>query len=89
MGLEIQIGPRHRGYARSVEAKGQPGRSREGVRRVLPRGINAASREVVIESQRERLIESMIELAATKGYAATTIADIVGAAGVAKPTFYD
>lgn len=55
----------------------------------LPRGINAASREVVRASQRERLIAAMTAVTAAKGYPDVTIADIVKAAGVAKPTFYD
>lgn len=60
-----------------------------GFRRVLPRGRNAVSREIVRLSQRERLLEAMTELAAVKGFAAVTIADLVAHAGVAKPTFYE
>ncbi len=57
--------------------------------RILPRGRNAASREVVRSSQRLRLLEAMTELAAAKGYPAVTVAEVVAHAGVAKPTFYD
>lgn len=55
----------------------------------LPRGRHAASREVVAGSQRSRLIAAMTTLAAEKGFARTTVLDLVSAAGVAKPTFYE
>lgn len=55
----------------------------------LPRGRHAASREVVADSQRRRLIAAMTEIAGTKGYAATTVLDVVQAAGVGKPAFYE
>lgn len=55
----------------------------------LPRGRHAASREVVADSQRRRLIEGMTLVAAEKGYSRTTVADVVRAAGVGKPTFYE
>ncbi len=55
----------------------------------LPRGRHAASREVVAESQRRRLVAAMTELAGTQGYANTTISDVVRLAGVAKPAFYE
>ncbi|MBI4898806.1 MAG: TetR/AcrR family transcriptional regulator [Actinobacteria bacterium] len=59
------------------------------VPRILPRGRNAASREVVRSSQRIRLLEAMTELSAARGFPAVTIADVVTHAGVAKPTFYE
>ena len=61
----------------------------EIVPRVLPRGKNAASREVVRSSQRLRMLEAMTDLAAKQGYPSVTIGEIVGSAGVAKPTFYE
>jgi AcrR family transcriptional regulator len=72
-----------------MEAKPLRGGWDSDVKRVLPRGVNAANRDVVKASQLQRLVEAMIELAATKGYDSVTIADLVGHAGVAKPTFYD
>ena len=39
-------------------------------------------------SQRQRIIEAMIECCAEKTYAATTIADIVGRASISRTTFY-
>ncbi len=55
----------------------------------LPRGRHAASREVVADSQRRRMIAAMTEVAAAKGYAKTTVSDVVRAAGVGKPAFYE
>ncbi|MFT4049841.1 MAG: TetR/AcrR family transcriptional regulator [Solirubrobacterales bacterium] len=55
----------------------------------LPRGRHAASREVVADSQRRRLIAGMTAVVSAKGYAATTVLDVVREAGVAKPAFYE
>ena len=63
----------------------------EGLKRgkQLPRGRHGLSRETVTESQRARIIESMIEAVADRGYQETRVADVVGRAGVARATFYD
>jgi AcrR family transcriptional regulator len=57
--------------------------------RVLPRGRHAASREVVWESQRERLLAAMADAVAEKGYARVAVADVIGRAGVSRKTFYE
>lgn len=57
--------------------------------RALPRGLNALPRKTVLLSQRERLLEGVIEAVADKGYTATTIADIVMRAGVSRATLYE
>ena len=57
--------------------------------RVLPRGRHAASREVVWESQRERLLAAMADAVAEKGYARVAVADVIGRAGVSHKTFYE
>ena len=59
----------------------QPGRP-------LPRGRNALPREVVLESQSERVLRALVEAVAERGYAATRVADIVIRAGVSRGTFY-
>jgi AcrR family transcriptional regulator len=46
-------------------------------------------RAYVAGSQRERLREAMVRVAAEKGYAATTITEVVEAAGVSSATFYE
>jgi AcrR family transcriptional regulator len=57
--------------------------------RVLPRGRHHIGREVVLASQRGRLIEGIAAAVAEKGYAATTVGDVVGRAGVSRKTFYE
>lgn len=47
-----------------------------------------ADREAVRANQRERLHGAMIEAVATRGYSATTVADVVALAGVSRKTFY-
>ncbi len=57
--------------------------------RVLPRGRHAASRKVVEESQRIRLVEAMAKAVASKGYASTSVADVLALAGVSRKSFYE
>jgi AcrR family transcriptional regulator len=55
----------------------------------LPGGHHGLSPEQVAESQRERLLGAVAEAVAAKGYAATTISDIVTAASVSSRAFYE
>jgi AcrR family transcriptional regulator len=55
----------------------------------LPSGRHGLTRETVVASQRGRLIDAMVEVVAEKGYAATTVADVVERAGVSRRTFYE
>jgi AcrR family transcriptional regulator len=55
----------------------------------LPRGRHNLPREVVIRSQRERMIDGVIERVAAKGYSATTVADVIEQAAVSRKTFYE
>jgi AcrR family transcriptional regulator len=57
--------------------------------RILPRGRHAAPREVVAESQRERLLVAMADAVAEKGYAHAAVADVIDRAGVSRRTFYE
>jgi AcrR family transcriptional regulator len=56
---------------------------------VLPRGPHGLDREVVLASQRGRLLTSFVTQAAERGFSAVTISDIVREAGTAKRTFYE
>jgi AcrR family transcriptional regulator len=56
---------------------------------VLPRGRHAASRKVVWDSQRERLLAAMADAVAEKGYSRVSVADVIGRAGVSRKTFYE
>jgi AcrR family transcriptional regulator len=55
----------------------------------LPRGRHGLSREAVTRSQRERLLTATPRVTATRGYEATTVADILAEAGVGRETFYE
>jgi AcrR family transcriptional regulator len=54
----------------------------------LPRGRHGLSPGAVARSQRTRIIQATALVTMEKGYANTTVADIVAAAGVAKDAFY-
>jgi AcrR family transcriptional regulator len=56
---------------------------------VLPRGRHAAPRDVVMRSQRERLLAAMAEVVAEKGYGKASVADVIERAGVSRKTFYE
>src|SRR5213076_3186323 len=49
-------------------------------------GVHAVD---IASSQRARLLAAMATVVAEKGYAATTVADVVSAAGVSRSTFYE
>jgi AcrR family transcriptional regulator len=55
----------------------------------LPRGRHAAPREVVWESQRDRMLAAIAAAVAEKGYARTAVADVLERAGVSRKTFYE
>jgi AcrR family transcriptional regulator len=55
----------------------------------LPSGRADLPEPLIAHSQRERILTSMAAACATKGYGATTIADIVEPAGVSRATFYE
>lgn len=55
----------------------------------LPRGRHGLPREAVVSAQRERMLRAMAETMADKGYVATTVADVLRAAGVSRETFYE
>src|SRR3954447_23000521 len=58
-------------------------------RQQLPRGRHELTRKAVTASQRARLIASVAEAVADKGYAGTTVADVVARAAVSRRTFYE
>lgn len=55
----------------------------------LPSGRHRLKPEDVLASQRGRLVVAFFEAIAEKGYAATTIAEVVTRAGVSRRTFYE
>jgi AcrR family transcriptional regulator len=61
----------------------------ESAPRPLPRGPHGLERDVVLASQRGRMLATMASAVARKGYAGTTVADVVAGAGVSRKTFYE
>jgi AcrR family transcriptional regulator len=55
----------------------------------LPRGRHGLPRELVVRSQRERLLAAVVRVAAARGYEATSVADILDEAGVGRESFYE
>jgi AcrR family transcriptional regulator len=55
----------------------------------LPRGRHGLPRELVVRSQRERLLAAVVRVTAAKGYEATTVGDILTEAGVGRESFYE
>lgn len=55
----------------------------------LPKGPHHLSRDDVARSQRDRLTYAITGMVDEKGYAATTVADVLRAAGVSRKAFYE
>src|SRR6266498_996015 len=55
----------------------------------LPSGRHGLTRETIVASQRGRLLDAMAAAVAEKGYAETTVSDVVDRAGVSRRTFYE
>jgi AcrR family transcriptional regulator len=58
-------------------------------RQRLPGGRHGLPSPYAVRSQRERLREAMVRVAAAKGYEATTVTDVIEFAGVSRATFYE
>jgi AcrR family transcriptional regulator len=54
----------------------------------LPRGRHGLSRDVVVNSQRSRMLRAMAEAMYELGYVRTPVAEIIRRAGVSRETFY-
>src|SRR3954466_6897726 len=55
----------------------------------LPRGRHGLTREEVVGSRRGRVFRAMAETMARKGYAATSVSEVLRAAAVSRETFYE
>lgn len=55
----------------------------------LPRGHHHLSRDEVGSAQRGRLLLAMVEVVAERGYAATTVGDVLKRAHISRQTFYE
>ncbi len=55
----------------------------------LPKGPHTLTREQVQASQRQRILDAVLDVVGERGYAAATVADVTTAAGVSRTTFYE
>ena len=55
----------------------------------LPKGPHAFSREQVQASQRQRILDAILDVVGEHGYAGATVAHVTTAAGVSRTTFYE
>jgi AcrR family transcriptional regulator len=55
----------------------------------LPSGRHGLPRAFVVENQRQRILDALAEAVAERGYAQTTVADVISRAGVSRKTFYE
>jgi AcrR family transcriptional regulator len=55
----------------------------------LPKGPHSLTRKQVRASQRERILDAILDVVGEHGYAAATVADVTTAAGISRTTFYE
>jgi AcrR family transcriptional regulator len=55
----------------------------------LPSGRHDLPRDLIVQSQRDRILQAMAETMAERGYAAATVTEVVDRAGVSRATFYE
>jgi AcrR family transcriptional regulator len=55
----------------------------------LPPGRHGIPREQIVESQRTRMLQAVLDAVAAQGYQDTRVTDIIGRAGVSRKTFYE
>lgn len=58
-------------------------------KQALPRGKHSLPREAVTESQRNRILQAIVEVVSERGYPQTRVVDVIGVAGVSRKTFYE
>jgi AcrR family transcriptional regulator len=83
-----RVRPREGARERPGGAEGASLRSRRAEGR-LPSGRHDLSREDVVKSQRERIVDSTAAIVAEKGFAGLTIPEIASRANVSHETFYE
>jgi AcrR family transcriptional regulator len=55
----------------------------------LPKGPHSLTREQVEGSQRQRMLDAVLDVVGEHGYAAATVAHVTKSAGVSRTTFYE
>ena len=62
---------------------------RAQVHEALPKGPHGLTRKQVRTSQRQRILDAILDVVGEHGYAAATVADVTTAAGISRSTFYE
>jgi AcrR family transcriptional regulator len=65
------------------------GRARSRRADQLPPGRHGIPREQIVESQRTRLLQAVLEAVAAQGYQDARVTDVIARAGVSRKTFYE
>jgi len=86
LGLEGPPRVRPRNHVQPAEQPSQRSRRAEGR---LPSGRHDLSRDLVVKSQRERIVDATAAIVAEKGFAGLTIPEIASRANVSHETFYE
>ena len=60
-----------------------------GIPERLPKGPHRLSRKQVQASQRQRILDAILDVVGEHGYAAATVAHVTKAAGISRTTFYE
>jgi AcrR family transcriptional regulator len=55
----------------------------------LPKGPHDLTREQVQASQRQRILDAVLDVVGERGYGEATVADVTKAAGISRTTFYE
>jgi AcrR family transcriptional regulator len=55
----------------------------------LPKGPHGLTRKQVRTSQRQRILDAILDVVGEQGYAAATVGDVTTAAGISRTTFYE
>lgn len=86
LGLEGPPHVRPRDHVQAAEQPSQRSRRTEGR---LPSGRHDLPRNLVVKSQRERIVDATAAIVAEKGFAGLTIPEIASRANVSHETFYE
>ena len=83
------LGMPHRRADRTAPPGGRRAQRRAGAPQGRPAALTRRRGSWALASQRERLIDAMIDVAAARGYGSASVARVSLAAGVSSATFYE
>lgn len=67
----------------------EKGKQRPRAPHQLPPGRHPLGRDFVEANQRQRVFDAIVDITSLAGYAAMSVEDIIGTAGISRRTFYD